>query len=270
MRDRWYIKLLRESSGISKHGSFVIGKFKLFTDTDYTEYDYAPNVKNKEVVPLSLRKRINVMSEIHKSEVKPDKVIKVMMGQFKKVYPSTIITGTVGGEEFAIVLLKNKGPSDIYFKNDFIGFDLYVSRLKNDTIEKLSDGTYKIHDRSRQTITYCRSYEVEEYGPEARYYRPKDIHRSDNKPAVINYNIFYSSPKKNIISFSSFEFWEEGRSRFTMFVGPGGLDYIWFGSMGQINPMSTSLKLTGNLSRDKIDILYKILTEDVQTFHTEY
>lgn len=261
MRDRWYINLLKESSGISKNGSFEIGKFRLFTDIDYTEYDYNSNAKNKEIVPLGLRKSIDILLKIHKSEVNLDKVIKVMKGRFKKVYPATIVTGTIGGEEFAIDFSKNKNSVDIYFKDIFIGLSLYILRLKDDVLEKLDDGTYKILDTRQQSITYCKSYEVEKYGPEARYYRPKEIHRY-NKPAVINYYIFHKLGKTVPKTPGSFEFWEDGRHRFTFFVGPGGLDYIWFGNRSQIDPMSVSVNLTKNVSEDKIKSLYKILSED--------
>lgn len=238
MRDRWYIALLKESdstsgvdiswfidsdaakTGTVKFGSFYIGKHKIFKDLQYVVFDYESNKHNNKIISTPTRANIEELKKIHKSNVVVDKIIKVNIATKRQVL-STVITGTIGGEEFVWNRVETNSPGAgqtyIYFKdsNKMLG-NSYIENFKN-TLEELSDGTYKLNDRKFKVITYGRNYTETKVGPELILYNipAKDIHRGGSKPAVIHY--FTTNPgKESEITPRLAEFWEDGRHRFSV------------------------------------------------------
>ena len=234
MRDEWYNTLVEESdstsgvdiswfidsdaakTGTVKFGSLFIGKHKIFKDLQYVVFDYESNKNNVKIISTPTKQNIESLKKVHKSEVVVDKIIKVNIATKRQVL-STIVTGTIGGEEFVWSRVETNsasaGQTYIYFKDaDKMMGKRYMIKLKT-TIKELSDGTYKIDEPSNRVITYCRNYGEIKVGPELKIYAAKDIHRDNFKPAVIYYNESSISGGKRI---RLMEYWEDGRHRFSV------------------------------------------------------
>lgn len=214
MRDRWYREIFVEKSDDDsdsidppwfafmpkfkdsklKHGSLVIGKYKIFTDLPYFEFDYESSKYDTGIISKATRNNIEYLKSSHgDKKVVVDKIIKVNIATARQVL-STIVLGTIDGHKFIWNRKEGNsvasGQTLIYFEDVYMLGSLYLENMGKDNIEQLGNGDYLItHDRGDiKKLYYCRDYEVKKVGPVLIQYEPKNIHRSDGKPAVLIYN----------------------------------------------------------------------------------
>ena len=197
--------------GVVKHGSLSFGNKKVFENLDYVVFDYEKNKLNRKIISAQTYSNIKALQSAHESEVVLKHIIKANIAT-KRAKMSTIVTGTIAGENFAwVVRVGNNtmsGGTSIYFDDvKMSGID-YLDSLATgkQQVEELDDGTYRIsrpNNLSYPVTVYCKRYIETRVGPEVKIYKPLEYHRI-TKPAVIKRNVF--------------EFWENNRRRFIVIL----------------------------------------------------
>ena len=220
MRDYNLRKIYEGTAGDEKTyvGNLTIGKYKLVKDKEIKEYDYESNKNNKKIISSITKNNIEKLKEAFKSDITVDKIYRAVITTTRSVY-STYISGTLKGEPFIWARIETNsvgaGQTKLYFEDGFTNAIKFLGyAFSPTTLEKTSEGTYRIHTRVDRIITYSTEYKEEQIGPKrfgiVNYGPVGDYHRI-SLPARLSY-----APT----SYNA-RFYENGWLRFTIYGYPG-------------------------------------------------
>ena len=145
-------------------------------------------------------------------------IYRAIIATTRSVY-STYISGTLKGEPFIWARIETNsaasGSTKLYFEDGFTSAVKFLGyTFSPTTIEKTSEGTYRIHNRVDRIITYSTEYKEEQIGFKrfgiANYEPAGDYHRI-SLPAILSY-----APT----SYNA-QFYENGWIRFTIYSYSG-------------------------------------------------
>lgn len=230
MRDRWYRELYKESSEEeSKVGSLVIGKFKLFENLPYEEFDYESNKTNKKAISSTTMGNIEALRRVKGLKVEVDKIIRANVATRRKAM-STFITGTIDGEEFIWGRKEGNsaaaGQTIIYFKKYKLQaskFLLFAKAPIKPFLKKLDNGTYMVFNSVDGYIAYTTKYKETKLGPGMSIFRAGDfldLHRIIH-PAFIPFSINHFIETGEIKVDRPMWFIENGVFRYTLQIVAG-------------------------------------------------
>jgi hypothetical protein len=216
VRDYNLRKIYEGTAGDEKTyvGNLTIGKYKLVKDKEIKECDYESNKNNKKIISSATKNNIEKLKEAFKSDITIDKIYRAVIATTRSVY-STYISGTLKGESFIWARIETNsagaGQTKLYFEDGFTNAVKFISYVFTPTtLEKTSEGTYRIHNRVERIITYSTEYEEEQIGPKrfdiVNYGPSGDYHRI-SLPARLSY-----APT----SYNA-QFYENGWIRFTIY-----------------------------------------------------
>lgn len=216
MRDYNLRKIYEGTAGDEKTyvGNLTIGKYKLVKGEEIKEYDYESNKNNKKIISSATKNNIEKLREAFKSDITVDKIYRAAIATKRLVY-STYISGTLKGEPFIWARIETNsaasGTTKIYFEDGFANAVKFLSYVFTPTtLEKTSEGTYRIHNRVDRVITYSTEYKEEQIGPKRLGvvdYKPEGDYHRISLPAILSY-----APT----SYSA-QFYENGWIRFTIY-----------------------------------------------------
>ncbi len=220
MRDYSLRKIYENTTGGGKTyvGNLTIGKYTLVKDKEIQEYDYESNKNNNKVISSTTKNNIEKLKEAFKSDITVDKIYRAIIATTRSVY-STYISGTLKGEPFIWARIETNsaasGSTKLYFEDGFTNAVKFLGyTFSPTTIEKTSEGTYRIHNQVDRVITYSTEYKEEQIGPK-RFnivnYKPEGDYHRISLPAILSY-----APT----SYNA-QFYENGWIRFTIYSYSG-------------------------------------------------
>lgn len=230
MRDRWYRELYKESSEEdSKIGSLTIGKYTIFENLPYEEFDYESNKTNKKAISSTTMGNIEELRRVKGLNVEVDKIIRANVATRRKAM-STFITGTIDGEEFIWARKEGNsaaaGQTIIYFtkyKIQASKFLLFVKVPIRPFVKKLDNGTYLVFNSIDGYIAYTTKYKEIKIGPDMSIFRAgdfTDLHRMIH-PAFIPFSVDYLIYNGEIKVDRPMWFIENGVFRYTLQIVEG-------------------------------------------------
>lgn len=245
MRDYRLGKIYESASNEGKTyvGDLIIGKHKLFTNKELTEYDYESNKDNKKIISTPTRNNIEKLKEYYKSGAKIERIIRAMLTT-TRVATSTFVVGTLYGEPFIWARRETNnamgGYTRIYFKDTYMTGSGYLELLEDPnitTLTEMDDGTYRINNKKQHQITYTTEYKKIKVGPDMYMYEPAGKYHRISNPAIIGY-FSTDKDKAGIDNIYSAQFFENGRQRFIIMLDLSGGFEVRFGeydSYGNLN-----------------------------------
>jgi len=230
MRDRWYRELYKESSEEdSKRGSLTIGKYTIFENLPYEEFDYESNKTNKKAISSTTMGNIEELRRVKGLNVEVDKIIRANVATRRKAM-STFITGTIDGEEFIWARKEGNsaaaGQTIIYFKKHKVQaskFLLFVKVPIKPFLKKLDNGTYMVFNSIEGYIAYTTKYKEIKIGPDMSIFQAgdfTDLHRIIH-PAFIPFSVDHLIYTGEIKVNRPMWFIENGVFRYTLQIVEG-------------------------------------------------